>query len=389
MTKLMTWFSLVLIAGLLLAACGPAAAPVAGPTPPPAKEGKPAVQADWEQKWNNVLAEARKEGTVSVYILWRPETRTALTPAFKNKYGINVEFTPFSRGSDLLAKVQAEQRAGLFNADVFGAGNPTLLVTMKPENLLGSLKPMLILPEVLDPKGWRAGNVPFTDEQGLAISLINVTIRTMVYNTTLVKEGEITSYEDLLKPQYKGKLTLNDPTVTGSGNAAITHLGQALWGEQKAVDFLRRLIREQEVVIQRDNRIHMESVARGKYAIALAPLPDLIAEFQQVGAPIKIAMVKEDNRITAAAGAMGVPTKFPHPNAAIVFVNWLLSKDGQTVFSQSWGNPGTRADIPVEGIDPLFVPVPGQKYYSESEEALAARGRWLELAKKVIEEASR
>lgn len=387
MNRTMKWLFPLLLAGLLSAACGGPAAPTA--TPPPVKDSKPVTIPDWEQKWNTVLAEAKKEGTVAIYILWRPETRTALTAAFKDKYGINLEITPFSRGSDLLVKVQSEQRAGLYNVDAFGAGNPTLLITMKPENLLGSLKPLLILPEVLDPKGWRAGSVPFTDEQGLAISLISVTIRTMAYNTNLIKEGEITSYEDLLKPQYKGKITLNDPTVTGSGNAAITHLGQDLWGEEKTVDFLRRLIKEQEVVIQRDNRIHMESVVRGKYAIALAPLPDLIAEFSEAKAPIKIAMVKEDNRVTAAAGALGVPTKFAHPNAAIVFVNWLLSKEGQAVFSKSWGNPSTRADVPTEGIDPLFVPVPGQKYYGESAEALAARGRWLQQAKKVIDEASK
>ncbi len=387
--KPVKWLSPVLALGLLLGAClKPGASEVVTPSPS-AQKTTASTSADWQQKWDNVLAEGRKEGKVSVYILWRPEVRTALTTAFKNGTGIDVEFTPFSRGSDLLVKVQAEQRAGLYNVDAFGAGNPTLLVTMKPENLLGSLKPMLILPEVLDPKAWRAGEVPYTDQQGLAVSLIGTTIRTLVYNSTMIKEGELTSYEDLLKPQYKGKITINDPSVTGSGNAAVTHLGQALWGEQKTLDFLKRLIKDQGAEVQRDNRIHLESVARGKYAIAFAPLPDLIAEFTDVGAPIKVAIIKEDNRVTAAAGALGVPTKFAHTNAAVVFVNWILSKEGQSVFSKAWGNPSTRADVSTEGIDPLFIPTPGVKYYSESEDALNARGRWLDLAKKAMEEANK
>ncbi len=417
MPRLIRWLPLVLLLGLALSACVPPAPTAAPPPPPPPKVTTPAPKATappaakvttpapkpkvttpaakptkpagaaWEQKWNTTLAEAKKEGTLAVYMLWRPSTRTALTEGFKKKFGIDVEFTPFSRGSDLLAKVQAEQRAGLFNVDVFGAGNPTLLLTMKPEGLLGSMKPMLILPEVLDGKGWRGGEVPFTDDEGLAVSLIGVNIRTLAYNTDLVKEGEITSYEDLLKPQYKGKITMNDPTVTGAGNAVISHLGHSLWGEEKTKTFLTRLIKEQNVEIQRDNRIHMESVARGKFAIAIAPLPDLVAEFTELKAPVKSALIKEDTRLTAAAGAMGVPTQFAHPNAAAVFVNWLLTKDGQTVFSQSWGNPATRADVTVEGINPLFVPQPGVKYFTETVDAMNARNKWLTLSKKVIEDA--
>ncbi|MBI2934121.1 MAG: ABC transporter substrate-binding protein [Chloroflexi bacterium] len=377
----------VLPLSLLFIACSGTAVPAT--TTPAAKQEPKAAPAGWEQRWNAVVAEARKEGSVAVYSLWRPETRTTVTTAFKDKFGINVEFTPFGRGAELVAKVQAEQRAGLFYVDTFGAGNPLLQTSMKPEGLLGPLRPLLILPEVTDPRAWRAGAVPFSDDEGTAVSLISVTIRTIAYNVDLIREGELTSYEDLLKPQYKGKITLNDPTVTGPGNAAISHLGHSLWGEEKTVDFLRRLLRDQGAVVQRDNRVHMESVARGKYAIAVAPLPDLVAEFYELKAPVKAALVKEDNRLTAAAGALGVPTRFAHPNAATVLVNWLLTREGQSVFSRSWGNPATRADVPTEGINPLFVPVPGEKYFVESADAMNARARWLQLAKKVIDETSR
>ncbi len=387
MTRISTFLGCLLAVALLLAACGQPVSSGTTATPSPDK-GNPAPVAGWEQKWNDTVAKAKQEGSVSIYGIWTTEVRNALSQAFKEKYGINLEFTPFSRGADLLAKVQAEQRAGLFNVDVFGAGNPTILVTMKPEGVLGSMKDLLVLPEVLDPKGWRAGGVPFTDDQGYAISLIGVTVRTLTYNSTMIKDGEITTYEDLLKPQYKGKITVNDPSVTGTGNALVTHLGQ-IWGEEKTKDFLRRLIIDQQAPVERDNRIHLESIARGKYAIGVGPLPEMLAELIDLGAPLKIPDVKEDSRITAGAGAVGVPGKFAHPNAAVVFLNWLLTKDAQTVFAKAWGNPSTRADVSVQGINPLFVPVPGQKYYGESAEALAARGKWLEIAKNVIAEASK
>lgn len=379
--------SLILM-GLFSMACGQAT------LPSPATELKtlaattaaPISKADREQKWETILSEAKKEGTVSVYGIWRPDTRNALAQAFKNQYDINLEFSPFSRGSDLLAKVQAENRAGLYLADIFGAGTATLIVLMKPAGLLAPIKPLLILPEVLDPKAWREGNIPFADDEGLALGIIGQTTRNLAYNTSLITEGALTSYKDLLKPQYKGKIALNDPTVTGAGNAIMTYLGHDVWGEAETMDFLRRLIREQEVVIMRDTRTHVESVARGKYAVAMAPTTEIVLDFIRLGAPIKIAMVKEDRNLTAGAGAFGVPTKFGHPNAAIVFVNWLLTKAGQSVFAKSWGSPPARLDVSTEGSDPLFIPIPGEKYYSETTESLAARAKWIEIAKKIMEE---
>lgn len=388
----MPWLvALFVLAGLTLVACTQATPP--SPTTevktPAAKTSASAVKASWEETWDRVLAEAKKEGAVTIYTIWMPKVRTVLTQAFKEKYGINLEFSPFGRGADLLAKVKAEKAAGLNIADVFGAGNTSLIFTMKPEGLLGPIEPLLILPEVLDRNAWRGGKLPFADKEGTAFSMVGLVIRSIVYNTDLVKEGEITSFKDLLKPQYKGKITFGDPSVTGIGNALLYHLGDNLWGEAEATNFFRRLIKEQDVVIQRDNRLHVETVARGKYAIGLAPETAALAEFIELGAPVKVAMVGEDNRMSTAAGALGVATKFAHPNATIIFVNWLLSKEGQSFFAKSFGNPSTRLDVSTEGIDPLFIPRTGEKYYMETEEALAARGRWLEISKKVLDEASR
>ncbi|MDP2718763.1 MAG: extracellular solute-binding protein, partial [Dehalococcoidia bacterium] len=284
----------------------------------------------------------------------------------------------------LLAKIQTEQRAGIYSADVFGAGATTLLASMKRVGVLGKVSPTLILPEVTGGKFWIGNEVPVIDKDDTTFPMIGAVIRTIVYNTDMIKDGEITSYMDLLKPQYKGKITINDPTVTGSGNAVFYHLIYNLWGEEKTTDFLKKLITQQEAVIQRDNRIHTESVVRGKYAIGLAPLPDLISEFTTLKAPIKLALVEEDNRITSAAGCFGVPVKYAHPNAAAVFINWMLSKEGQTMFASTWGNPSLRKDVPTTGMDPLVIPDPNKKYYLQTEEEVKLRGEALTWSKKII-----
>ncbi len=390
MKKILCAIAVLGLAGSTLWACAGASPPATSEKTVPAA-GASASKPAWEEKWNATLDAARKEGTVTVYTVWRPEARAVLTPLFKEKYGITLEFTPFSRGADLLPKVQTEQRAGMYLADVFGAGNPTLIATMKPAGVLGSLKPLLILPEVLDPKAWRAGAIPFTDTDSMALGMRSVVLRQIVYNSDLVKDSEITSPQDLFKPQFKGKIALNDPSVPGAGNAIITHLDANWWGEAGVVTFLQRLVKEQNVDIQRDNRIVMESVARGKYSIAIAPVTDEVSHFLSLNAPIKIADLQEDNYVTPEAGALGVPTSSAHPNAAIVFVNWLLTKEGQSAFIKGFPGPGTRADVSVDGlgINPRFVPTPGKKYYTETEDWLKTSAKWLGLARKTIDEAAK
>lgn len=351
------------------------------------KEGIEKATNAWETRWADTLAKAKKEGVVSIYSLWPPENRATLIKAFKDKYGIELDFTVFSRGAEMLAKVKAEERAGLKVADAFGAGETTLLVILKPEGTLAPIEPLLILPEVLDKNAWRGGKIPFTDKEGMSLSMMGIVQRTVIYNTGLIKEGEITSYKDLLKPQYKGKIAMNDPTLSGSGNAFMMHLGENLWGEAEASEFLRRLIKEQEMVIVRDNRIHVEWVAQGKYAIGLAP-NDIHYSFIEMGAPIRHALVREDNRLTASTGALGIAARLAHPNAATIFVNWLMTKEGQTIFARS-AVPSMRLDVSTEGVNSILIPIPGEKYFINSEDLVLARGKWLEIAQKVVGEATK
>jgi iron(III) transport system substrate-binding protein len=345
---------------------------------------KPAWMPDWER----TVAEARKEGVVSVYTLWRPETRIALTAAFKDEFGINAELTPFGRGSEMVARVQTEKRAGMNLVDVMGSGVGTLLA-LKPEGLLAPIEPFLMLPEVTDANNWTGGRFPYLDKDKQLVGMIASLQRFIMYNTSMIKKGEITSYKDLLKPQYKGQITLNDPTVTGPGTQLMTHLSIHLGNLNDAKEYLKQLVKQQEAVIQRDHRLHVESVARGKFAIGVAPLPDILAQFMKEGAPVDVVIAKEGVNVTPAAGCFCMPVQVSHPNAAKVFVNWLLTREGQTIFARSFGNPSRRIDVSTEGFLSIFVPQAGEKLYWDDEEAMILFGKWLGIAKEVIEEATK
>jgi hypothetical protein len=113
--------------------------------------------------------------------------------------------------------------------DVYGRSNSDLIVQMKPRGFLGRIQPLLMLPEVLDVRQLSGDRLPFADKEGMAFSMGRNAARLVVYNSNLIREGEITTVRDLLKPQYRGKITLNDPTVTGAGNALFTYLGHNLY----------------------------------------------------------------------------------------------------------------------------------------------------------------
>ncbi|MBI4331902.1 MAG: extracellular solute-binding protein [Chloroflexi bacterium] len=368
-----------------------------GPSSPPPIAKAPAVEsaqpvpgASWQRNWESTVAQAKKEGLVRAYTIVAPEARIALAEAFKERFGIEVEFMPFGRAAELMTKVQAEKTAGLYLADIFFAGVSTATTQMKPAGLLGPLEVLFMLPEATDPSGWIDGKFPYADQDRRVIAFSGRVARDLFYNTDLIRKGEIASYKDLLNPQYKGKITLNDPTLGGSGAQVMATLALRSWSIEEVSAFLTQLIEQQQAFIQRDNRLQVESVARGKYAIGIGAPSEMLPQFLKAGAPLEIVMVKEGSLVSAGNGAFSVPTKLAHPNAARVFANWLLTREGQTAFARGSGLPSRRTDISTEGTSPIFLPRPGEKLFFDDEEMIIFRtGKMMDVTKQIIDRATK
>ncbi|MBI4332630.1 MAG: ABC transporter substrate-binding protein [Chloroflexi bacterium] len=376
---------------LVLISCGQASPPASvAETKKPAANATPALKAGWEQEWEKTLEAARKEGSVRLYTTaWPAETRTTLMKAFKEKYGIELEFSPFARGEETVTKVQAEQRAGLYLVDFFGDGATIAINLYKPAGITGPLEPLLVLPEVKDPRQWRGERLPFIGRDKEWIGMVAVKQYYLAYNPDLVKKGEVTTYKDVLRPQYKGKVTWDDPTVSGSGAAMMTHLAFDLWTLEEAKDYLRRLVKEQQLVIERSHRLHIESIARGKFAIGLGNSPTELRSFLAAGASIGVVNPKEGSRVSSGAGGISAPTRLAHPNAARVFLNWLLGKEGQTLFAKGYESQSMRLDASIEGINPMFLIDPGEKLFMDSEEKTIRNAEVMLVSKQIIEEAGK
>jgi iron(III) transport system substrate-binding protein len=314
--------------------------------------------ASWKTEWERVVGQAKKEGTVAVKGPPGAKVRRVLTGAFEKAFpGITVEFEG-GRGGELAAKLIREREADLFSTDVWIGGLGTQLSLLKPQGVQEPIEPALILPDVKDPKVWIHDRLEFADKEGkYVLVFVNQSGTLMAYNTNLVKPEEVpTSLHDLLKPKWKGKLIMVDPTTSGPGRGMFTWVYKEVGAE-----FIREL-GKQKPVITRDRRGAIERIVRGAYPIGIA-ISNLDAKpFQNVKAPIKLIWnVKEGSYASASYGGLALVSKAPHINAAKVYINWLLGKEGQTLLAEAAGWASSRRDVPAE--DPDSVLKPDVKYF--------------------------
>ncbi len=84
------------------------------------------------------------------------------------------------------------------------------------------------------------------------------------------------------------------------------------------------------------------------------------------------------------AGILALPDQQPHPSATKVLVNWLLSAEGQTIFSQGFGSPAARFGVPTTGISPTALPVPGEKLYWTDEDIVLSGPKIQQLSREIF-----
>ncbi|MBI4334716.1 MAG: extracellular solute-binding protein [Chloroflexi bacterium] len=336
----------------------------------------------WQEEWERILAGARKEGKAVVYTGMGPEERAALTPAFKDKFGIDLEFV-VGRGTEQVVKLATQRRAGLYLADVYIGGGTTHQDSLKPDGMLEPLNNMLLLPEVLEPRAWYGGQGPiFVDRDKYILGTILSVEAYVNINTDMVKPGEIKYYRDLLGPKWKGQVVMGDPTRPGRTATFTQAIGWML--TELGKDYLGKLARQEPVIIA-DDRLQVEWVARGKYPVVLAPRAQDLATFMQAKAPLQALEMGEGGVLSGLGGFMAVFNHQPNPNAARLFINWFLTKEAQTLLSKSVLAQSARDDVPTDFLDAVTVRKPGVKYYRmETEEAFQQRFEVYEFARQVF-----
>jgi iron(III) transport system substrate-binding protein len=321
----------------------------------------------WEVDWQKTIEAAKKEGQLSLYG-GQEITHPDILAAFNKEFPFINVVTVAGRAGDLMARITAERRADRYLADVMASG-PNGPRTLYLAKVLDPIAPTFILPEVTDTSKWYGGKHWYADPENQFIFMFEGTIIStgLSYNSKMIKAGEIKSYSDLLAQKWKGKLLSMDPR----GAATPTPVLILYYKTGLGPEFLRRFYTETDITLFRDRRQGTNWLASGKFPVCL--LCRDIDKANKQGLPVdEIApdQLKEGGSIGGGGSSVLVlVNRGPHPNAAKVFINWYLSRQGQVIWQNVMNkkeveaSDSMRIDIPKEDVLPDGRRVPGKEYH--------------------------
>ena len=256
----------------------------------------------------SLIEGAKKEGKMSFYTTMTLSQSKKVVDAFHQKYTFITPELFRSGGDEVLNRIQNEARGGLYAWDVVSTRGDSVLALEESKLLAPYRSPetKFIDKDMVDDDGyWTAYYVnPYV----------------LGYNTKLVKKDDVPkTYEQLLDPKWKGKKISIDDSAYGF----LAGLMRA-WGKEKAVEYFKKLA-AQEPVVQRGNTNRVQLTMAGEYPLIIAYAPTIQRETSK-GHPMDWVPLEP---VPVQVNPMMLAAKAPHPNAGKLFIDFLLSKQGQ------------------------------------------------------------
>jgi iron(III) transport system substrate-binding protein len=323
---------------LLLAAC---AAP-ASPPAPPAAAGRPAEAAPGGTPALQALVDgARAESQLTLVMggLDDPEEIRLLTEGFNRTYGLDlkVQFTPNPNMPETASKVIQEYRAGRpASTDVF-LGSESHIMQMIKAGVLEPVDWLSWAPNIQNPA--------LLAPQGMAVELVTRTPG-MTYNTARLRGAEVpTRLEDLLQPRYRGRIA-STPYAGAFTNLASPEL----WGEARTLEFVTRFSEQLAGIMGCGEG---ERIANAEFDIFAIDCGGEALRYKARGAPVEHAVLRD--AAILVYWWVAVPAHAQHPNAAKLWINYLLSREAQDLICQyeffdHHLLPGSRCGAEVERL---------------------------------------
>jgi iron(III) transport system substrate-binding protein len=330
-----------------------------------AAESKPAWQAEWER----TVKAAEEEGQLTVYIAGYGALIDS--GVFQKAYPKIKVTSVTGSGTQLAPRIVAERRGDKYLADVYSGGGGSIYQNLYLGKMLDPLKPALILPEVIDPTKWWEGKQRYADREGRYIIVYEANVSagaSPAYNSNLINPKDYKSIWDFLNPKLKGKIVSPDLRRARGSGPSFQYL---YYHADLGPEFLRRFYGEMDVTLTADGRQAMDWLAAGKFALSMPTQGTYTVKAKAQGLPVDEFdpyHFKEGASISAAFGQLALMNRAPHPNAAKVFVNWLLSREGQSAFQRVISTPGEaknsrRIDVPKDHIPAQERRLDGGKYF--------------------------
>lgn len=276
-----------------------------------------------ERPWLDpaALSAAKAEGALVVYSSTNEQEGLRLWKVFEEATGVKVEYV---RGSDsaLMSRMAIEFRANQKSYDIVH----TTTVNKMPPQMLAQFEPAeakYLRPEARDPdRRWYG---------------VYANYNAPAYNTAHVKASELPkSYEDFLQhKEWAGKIAI-DGTDSEWLRAILTH-----YGEEKGTKLVKELVATLKPVVTDGHLAMARSVGAGEYWVALNNYVNLTLNVKLHGSPIEFWAL---DPVALFFGQVGINARAPHPNAARLAANFLLSKEAEAFQAKS-GRLPTRPDV--------------------------------------------
>jgi iron(III) transport system substrate-binding protein len=302
--------------------------------------GAPAIYlyqgADREQK---LTSGARQEGTVSIYTSMQLPDSLPLTQAFEKRFGVKVSLWRAS-GEKVVQRALAEARAARFDVDVVETDGAQMEILYREQQLAPFYSPSLKdIPAKIIPS--HKHYVP-----------TRLTLYVLVYNSRLVPENDVPkSYEDLLNPRWAGRIGLEAADV-----AWFAAVAKAM-GREKGLAYFERLAAARPE-IRSGHTLLAELVASGEILMAPDAHIQGVERLKKRGAPVQWKPLQP---AFGQPSSVGVTRHAPHPHAALLFADFILSGEGQEIIKSRNRVPSSRVvDSPLNSfeyalVDPVIV----------------------------------
>lgn len=308
---------------------------------------------------------AKEEGKLMWYTTTIPDQLAhPLAEAFEAKYPFADVEIYRANSTDVASKVIQEYQAGSHFVDVVdGTGTATMLESMDALQPFASPELDAYPASAKDPDGFSAPQLMY--------------FMAAAYNTNMVSAADVpTTYEDLLDPKWKGKMFWRTSPTSG-GPLFLGNLMEA-WGEERATAYFDDLAAQQMQNVDASGRAVLDRVITGQAPIGVQLFNDQVEDAAAKGAPVDWVPL---NPVTAQYSRVALAKNPPHPHTAMLFLDFILSKEGQEVIRDGNGIP---AHPEVDALTPELKPEDGgfEAQFTDPEQVMKQTNEWADLFEK-------
>lgn len=342
-----------------------------------------AATANFEQEWSKLIAAAKQEGTLAVASGGAPSRQyRPVADAFTKKFGIKVEVST-GNATDTVNRVLAERKAGKYTVDVALISSRENNQRLVPSESLVPFAPLLIHPEVLDKSAWFLGRHWYADKFSKFTFIYHATKEDQYeswYNTDKITAADMATIKkqtDFFDARWKGKIAgqgMGDPS-------GIRQMIDSYFEPDRGPEWVNTYLLNAGITFSDDRRILETWLVSGRYPLqAIATGSEEYNLLAKKGLPIKQVRLPKQVGLIRAGGSgccISVFANPPHPNAAKLFVNWFLSKEGQTLTHTvipAIDRQSLRTDIPIGEVVTEQQRVPGKEYaFPDADPSMGAK----------------